>query len=61
MSDRPPDTDQELEDEDGRGASGPEADPSEVEGSSGAEAGINPWDPEAYEPDATGPSQSTED
>lgn len=52
----PPDTDPELKDA-GEPADGP-ADP---EGSSGAEEGLSPWSPEAYDADAEGPTTSTED
>ena len=34
---------------------------SEGEGSSGAEEGLSPLAPEAYDPDAEGPTTSTED
>jgi hypothetical protein len=34
---------------------------SEGEGSSGAEEGVSPLAPEAYDPDAEGPTTSTED
>jgi hypothetical protein len=52
----PPETDPELKDA-GEPADGP-ADP---EGSSGAEEGLSPWSPEAYDVDAEGPTTSTED
>jgi carbon monoxide dehydrogenase subunit G len=39
----------------------PDADPASVEGSSGADEGINPWHPETYEPEPEGPTTSTED
>jgi uncharacterized protein len=39
----------------------PDADPASVEGSSGADEGVNPWHPEAYEPEPEGPTTSTED
>jgi hypothetical protein len=52
----PPKTDPELKDA-GEPADGP-ADP---EGSSGAEEGLSPWSPEAYDADAEGPTTSTED
>ena len=52
----PPETDPELKDA-GEPADGP-ADP---EGSSGADEGLSPWSPEAYDPDAEGPTTSTED
>lgn len=29
-------------------------------GSSGAEEGLSPWSPESYDPDAEGPTTSTE-
>ena len=51
-----PDTDPELKD------SGPPAEGvADPEGSSGAEEGLNPWAPDSYEPDADGPTTSTED
>jgi hypothetical protein len=52
----PPETDPELKDA-GEPAEGI-ADP---EGSSGAEEGLNPWAPEAYDADAGGPTTSTEE
>ena len=52
----PPETDPEAKDA-GEPADGP-ADP---EGSSGAEEGLSPWSPEAYDPDGEGPTTSTED
>jgi hypothetical protein len=52
----PPETDPNLKDA-GEPAEGI-ADP---EGTSGAEEGLNPWAPEAYEEDADGPTTSTED
>jgi hypothetical protein len=52
----PPETDPEVKDA-GEPAEGP-ADP---EGSGGAEEGLNPWAPESYDPDAEGPTSSTED
>jgi len=52
----PPATDPEPKDA-GEPAEGP-ADP---EDSSGAEEGINPWAPEAYDAEAEGPTTSTED
>ena len=51
-----PETDPEVKDA-GEPADGP-ADP---EGSSGAEEGLSPWSPEAYDADAEGPTTSTED
>ena len=45
----PPETDATLRDAGAPPEVGPEGDPSEVEGSSGAEEGVSPWDPEAYE------------
>ena len=52
----PPETDPEVKDA-GEPADGP-ADP---EGSNGAEEGLSPWSPEAYDADAEGPTTSTED
>jgi hypothetical protein len=51
----PPETDPEVKDA-GEPAEGP-ADP---EGSSGAEEGVSPWAPEAYDPEPEGPTTSTE-
>jgi hypothetical protein len=31
------------------------------EGSSGAEEGLNPWAPQSYDPEAEGPTTSTEE
>jgi len=51
-----PETDTELKD------AGPPADgPADPEGTSGAEEGINPWAPEAYDAGSEGPTISTED
>jgi hypothetical protein len=51
------DTDPDVKD-----AGPPPADgPADPEGTSGAEEGISPWAPEAYDADAEGPTQSTED
>jgi hypothetical protein len=52
----PPETDPEVRDA-GEPADGP-ADP---EGSSGAEEGLSPWAPEAYDADPDGPTTSTQD
>ena len=52
----PPETDPELKD-----AGEPTAGPADPEGSSGAEEGISPWSPEAYDADPEGPTTSTED
>lgn len=52
----PPETDPEVKDA-GEPADGP-ADP---EGSSGAEEGVSPWSPEAYDAEPEGPTTSTED
>ena len=52
----PPESDPEVKDA-GEPADGP-ADP---EGSSGAQEGLSPWSPEAYDADAEGPTTSTED
>jgi len=54
-------TDADLKDVGPAAEVGPEADPAEVEGSSGAEEGINPWHPEAYSEKPEGPTTSTED
>lgn len=37
-----------------------DADPEPDEGTSGADEGISPWAPEAYETDPAGPTTSTE-
>jgi hypothetical protein len=51
----PPETDPEVKD------SGEPADgPANPEASSGAEEGLNPWAPEAYDVEAEGPTTSTE-
>jgi hypothetical protein len=47
----PPETDPTLRDAGPPPEVGPEGDPSEVEGSSGAEEGISPWEPDAYQAD----------
>ena len=55
-SGEPPVTDPEVKD------AGPPAEGiADPEGTSGAEEGISPWAPEAYDDDAQGPTQSTED
>jgi uncharacterized protein len=54
-------TDPELKDVGEPAEPGPEAEPGEREGSSGAEEGINPWHEEAYSKEPEGPTQSTED
>jgi hypothetical protein len=57
----PPETDATLR---GSGAPpevGPEGDPSEVEGSSGAEEGVSPWDLEAYSAEHPGEDQRRDD
>jgi carbon monoxide dehydrogenase subunit G len=46
----PPATDATLRDAGPPADVGPEADPGEIEGSSGAEEGVSPWDPDAYSP-----------
>ena len=38
-----------------------DADPEPDEGTSGADEGISPWAPEAYDPEGEGPTTSTED
>ena len=38
-----------------------DADTEPDEGTSGADEGVSPWSPEAYEPDPEGPTTSTED
>ena len=57
----PPETDPTLRDDGPAPDVGPEGDPSEVEGSSGAEEGISPWEPASYSPEAEEPKQSTND
>ena len=49
-------TDREPDD-----AGEPDGGPADPEGSSGAEEGLSPLSPEAYDPDAEGPTTSTED
>jgi hypothetical protein len=54
-SDATPATDPEVKD------AGPPAEgPADPEGTSGAEEGISPWAPEAYDDEGEGPTQSTE-
>ena len=55
-----PVTDPELKDAGPPAEVDPDADPAANEGSSGAEEGLNPWDPEVYSPDPQGPRTSTE-
>lgn len=52
----PPETDPDLKD-----AGEPAEVPADPGGSSGADEGINPWSPEAYDPEGEGPTTSTED
>jgi hypothetical protein len=52
----PPETDPEVRD-----AGEPADGPAEPEGSSGAEEGLSPWAPEAYDADPDGPTTSTQD
>lgn len=54
----PPETDTTLRDAGPPAQSSPTTDPEE--GTSAAEQGLNPWDSEAYKPDAEGPRTSTE-
>jgi carbon monoxide dehydrogenase subunit G len=56
-----PETDPELKDVGEPAESTPEGDPSSVEGTSGAEEGLNPLAPESYDAEGEGPSTSTED
>jgi hypothetical protein len=51
-----PKTDPELKD-----AGEPSEGVADPEGTSGANEGLNPWAPEAYDSDAEGPTTSTED
>jgi hypothetical protein len=51
-----PETDPELKD-----AGEPSDGIADPAGTSGAEEGLNPWAPEAYDTDAEGPTTSTED
>ena len=51
-------SDDELEYED---AGEPADGPGEPEGTSGAEEGLSPLSPEAYDPEGEGPTTSTED
>jgi hypothetical protein len=52
----PPETDPELKD-----AGGPAEGTADAEGTSGAEAGLNPWAPQSYDDEGEGPTTSTED
>jgi hypothetical protein len=52
----PPETDPEVRD-----AGEPADSPADPEGSSGAEEGLSPWAPEAYDADPDGPTTSTQD
>jgi hypothetical protein len=52
----PPETDPDVKD-----AGEPADGPAGPEGSSGAEEGLNPWAPESYDPEAEGPTTSTEE
>jgi hypothetical protein len=51
----PPETDPEVKD-----AGEPAEGPADAEGSSGAEEGLSPWSPEAYDAEGDGPTTSTE-
>jgi hypothetical protein len=51
----PPETDPELKD-----AGTPPEETADPEGTSGAEEGLNPWAPEAYDTEGQGPTTSTE-
>jgi hypothetical protein len=52
----PPATDPEMKD------AGPPADGvADPEGTSGAEEGLNPWAPQAYDAESDGPTTSTDD
>jgi hypothetical protein len=53
----PPETDPELKDS---GAPANDV-PADAEGTSGAEEGLSPWAPGAYDDEAEGPTTSTED
>ena len=55
-----PRTDPELKDAGPPADVGREAEDGEGEGSSGAEAGLSPWDAEAYAPDPEGPTRPDE-
>ena len=54
-------TDPKLKDYGPPAQSTPDPDPASVEGKSGAEEGINPWAPAAYDEDPEGPTTSTDD
>jgi carbon monoxide dehydrogenase subunit G len=56
-----PRTDPQLKDEGAPAEPRPEADPADEAGSSGAEEGVSPWSPEAYDEEPEGPTKSTED
>ncbi len=48
-------------DPDVKDAGPPAEGPADPEGSSGAEEGISPWAPEAYDDEGKGPTSSTEE
>jgi len=52
----PPETDPDLKD-----AGEPAGGVADPEGTSGADEGLSPWAPEAYDEGAEGPTTSTED
>ena len=54
-----PRTDPELKDYGEPAETTPDADPSESEGTSGAEEGLSPWDEEAYSPEPEAPERGT--
>ena len=53
-------TDPELKDYGSPGSPSPDPDPGSVEGSSGAEEGLNPWSSESYTEDPQGPTTTPE-
>ena len=55
-------SDEELHpDPDVKDAGPPAEGPADPEGSSGADEGISPWAPEAYDNEGKGPTSSTEE
>ena len=56
-----PRTDPELKDYGEPAETTPDADPSESEGTSGAEEGLSPWDEEAYSPEPEKPERVTDE
>jgi hypothetical protein len=57
----PPDTETDPEPKDYGPPAESDDDPEPDAGTSGADEGISPWSPEAYDEEAEGPTASTED